>query len=145
MTEILFYHCERARPEAVLPVLLERSLARDWRAVVRLPDEAAVRYWDDALWTYADDSFLPHGAGPPAADQPIWLTADETLPPGRQILFSLVAEGVEKGGEGLERIVLLFDEDGAAAARDAWRAVKASGQAATYWRQDPEGRWQKAG
>ena len=35
MTEILFYHLERAALESVLPGLLEKSLERGWKAVVR--------------------------------------------------------------------------------------------------------------
>jgi len=40
MTEILFYHLERATLESVLPGLLEKSLERGWRAVVRAGSRA---------------------------------------------------------------------------------------------------------
>ena len=33
--EIWFYHLERSSLEATLPPLLERCLARGWRAIVR--------------------------------------------------------------------------------------------------------------
>ena len=35
MTEVLFYHLQRQPLEAVLPTLLEKSLERGWRALVR--------------------------------------------------------------------------------------------------------------
>ena len=35
VTEILFYHMQRQPLEKVLPTLVERSLARDWRAAIQ--------------------------------------------------------------------------------------------------------------
>ena len=46
MTEVLFYHLQRAPLERVLPELLERSLARGWRAVVRAGYPARVEALD---------------------------------------------------------------------------------------------------
>ena len=43
MTEVLFYHLERARLEGVLPGLLEKSLERGWKAVVRAGSRGARR------------------------------------------------------------------------------------------------------
>jgi DNA polymerase III subunit chi len=45
-----------------------------------------------------------------------------------------------------ERVVLLFDgndADALAAARADWKSVKAAGHDATYWQQDPLGRWER--
>ena len=47
---------------------------------------------------------------------------------------------------GYDRIVFLFDATDAEAlkrAREAWKAARASGADATYWRQDENGRWTK--
>ena len=95
MTEILFYHLEQRPLDQVLPLLLEKTLQRDWKAIVEIgkpletgnpaagefgegelgegeaiprktgaaglvetnPDMALL---DKALWTFRDDSFLPH-------------------------------------------------------------------------------------
>lgn len=146
MTDVLFYHLERARAEDVLPGLLEKSLSRGWSAVVRVPDEDALRRMDDHLWTYRDESFLPHGSGYHDPRVPVWLTTGDEVPEDRKILFALTAEGFapERLG-GLKRAVLMFDADGAPEAREAWKAVKAAGLEATYWKQDMDGRWVKAG
>ena len=53
MAEILFYHLLRQPLEAVLPSLLERSLARGWRAVVHAPSAERLQALDDHLWTIA--------------------------------------------------------------------------------------------
>ena len=42
MTDVLFYHLERSRPEEVLPTLLEKTLKRGWRALVKLPTPEAL-------------------------------------------------------------------------------------------------------
>ena len=61
MTEVLFYHLERQPLDRVLPSLLEKTLERGWKAVVRCGSEQRLEALDLALWTYRDDSFLPHG------------------------------------------------------------------------------------
>ena len=61
MTEVLFYHLQRQPLERVLPALLEQSLERGWRVVVQAASDERVEALDAHLWTYRDDSFLPHG------------------------------------------------------------------------------------
>ena len=61
MTELRFYHLQDQPIERVLPQLLEISLARGWRVVVQAASEERVEALDAHLWTYRDDSFLPHG------------------------------------------------------------------------------------
>lgn len=70
--EILFYHLERQSLESALPLLVEKSLERGWRVVVRAGSAERLDAIDTALWTYREDSFLPHGA-----------TARPTRPPSR--------------------------------------------------------------
>src|SRR5262245_38283818 len=61
MTEILFYHLQRQPLERVLPTLIEKSLERGWRVVVQAAAEERIEALDAHLWTFRDDSFLPHG------------------------------------------------------------------------------------
>lgn len=147
--EVWFYHLERSSIDEVLPGLLERTLARGWRAVVRVPDLACVERLDARLWTFRDDSFLPHGPAGGAHDarQPILLTTEAASPNGAEAAFAV--EGAEPWDvASFERSILLFDgadETALAAARERWRALKASGAPVTYWRQKPEGGWEKQG
>ncbi len=145
MAEVLFYHLERSRAEDVLPDLLEKSLARRWRAVLRLPDRDAVEAMDRHLWEYRDESFLPHGTDADAARHPIWLTDSETVPDDRDILFVLGGAPVPMSAlGGLTRTVLLFTPAEAGPAREVWRDVKEQGLKASYWRQTPAGKWEQA-
>jgi DNA polymerase-3 subunit chi len=149
MTEVLFYHLERQTLEAVLPGLLERCIERKWRVVVQAGSEERVAALDTHLWTYRDESFLPHGTkrdGALAA-QPVWLTVADDNPNAATVRF-LVDGAPLPALDGYERVVCIFDGNDAAAlddARSAWRAVKAQGADATYWRQGEDGRWQKQG
>ncbi|MCA8887389.1 MAG: DNA polymerase III subunit chi [Parvularculaceae bacterium] len=148
MTEVLFYHLERARLEQVLPELLEKTLERGWRAIVRCGDRAAVDRLDEALWTYRDDAFLPHGADAQASpDQPVWLTDGADAPDGFDLLFLVENASADAGAlAGFTRCVTIFDggDDSAVmTAREFWKAVKAAGHDATYWKQSPQGRWEK--
>ncbi len=89
MTEVLFYHLKGQTPEQVLPTLLQKSLDRGWRVVVQASSEERVEALDAHLWTWRDDSFLPHGTwrDPEASQQPILLTASDHNPNGASIRF----------------------------------------------------------
>jgi len=148
MTEVLFYHLQRQPLERVLPQLLERSVERGWRVVVQAGSEERVEALDAHLWTYRDDSFLPHGtaaAGEPAA-QPILLTTAEHNPNGATVRFLLDGVPIPPDAGSYDRLVLMFngeDDDATAAARAAWSASKAKGFEVTYWQPDAQGRWQR--
>lgn len=148
MSEIAFYHLTRGTLEQVLPRLLEKVLESGRRAVVRCPGPERVEALDRALWTWAPDSFLPHGT---AADgfsdrQPIYLTDGTERPNGAEVLV-LVEDAAEDGLETFERVLVPFDGGDPAAverARGRWRAFRAAGHRLVYWQQDADGRWVKA-
>lgn len=147
MPEALFYHLEHFPLERVLPSLLERSLERSWRAIVRAGSQERLDALDQHLWTYRDDSFLPHGAAKDgnAAAQPVYLTLGAENPNGAAVLFLVDGAPFEDAG-GFDRVVYMFDgrdEAAVADARGAWRQAKDAGLAVTYWQQDGSGRWTK--
>jgi len=147
MTEVLFYHLERASLEKTLPALLRRCLERGWRAVVEIGSEERMRDLDSHLWSHDDASFLPHGTAADGheAEQPIYLTTGADNPNGAGVRFLVDGASTDKF-EGYERIVFLFDgadEEATATARDAWKAALAADADATYWRQDERGKWAK--
>jgi DNA polymerase III subunit chi len=147
MTEVLFYHLEHQPLERVLPSLVERTLERGWRAVVQAGSEERVEALDTLLWTYREDSFLPHGTrrdGNVAA-QPIYLTSNDDNPNGAGVRF--MVDGAETSElSRYDRVVYLFDGRDTAAvaqARVHWKAAKEAGCEVTYWQQSNEGRWEK--
>ena len=146
-TELFFYHLDRRTLEDVLPTLLERSLARGWRAAVQAGNEERIEALNTLLWSYREDSFLPHGTARdgPAPAQPIYLTVTDENPNGAQVRF--LVDGAEIADpEPYERVVVIFDgrdEEAVASAREQWQAAKTQGLAVSYWQQDENGRWHK--
>ena len=145
-TEVWFYHLERTGLEQALPELLEKTLQRGWKALVRVRQPDRVAHLDAALWTYRVDSFLPHAPDdePNAARQLILLTTGFENPNGADALF--LVDGAEPGElSGFARCVVLYDggdEAQLAVARAQWSAIKASGVSVSYWRQQARG-WEK--
>src|SRR5687768_73433 len=62
MPEVLFYHLERTTLEKALPDLLLRTLARGWRAVLKVGSDERLEALNAHLWSFDDSSFLPHGS-----------------------------------------------------------------------------------
>jgi DNA polymerase-3 subunit chi len=148
LTEILFYHLQHQPLERILPTLLEKSLERGWRVIVQASSEERMEALDAHLWTYRDDSFLPHGTSKEgeAAAQPILLTTGDDNPNAAQVRFLIEGAPVPADAGVYERIVLLFDgedPDAVAAARERWAEAKEKGLDATYWQPDEQGRWVK--
>ena len=113
---------------------------------MRPPTEQMIERLDQWLWTYREDSFLPHGPAsePGAPRQPIVLTAGPENPNKAQALF-LVEGAPTEDMDGYERCIVLFDgadESALARARSQWKAVKASGATVSYWKQQARG-WEK--
>ncbi len=147
MTDIAFYHLERARLEQALPKLLEKTLAAGKRALVLAGSEDRVEGLAQALWTYDPASWLPHGTlkdGNPN-DQPVWISTEDAS--ANQATFLFLTDGAtSQWVDSYERAFELFDGHDAAAvqaARDRWKAYKDAGHDLTYWQQSPEGRWEK--
>lgn len=147
MTEVLFYHLTERTLEQTIPGLLEKSLERGWRAVVQAGSDERLEVVDNLLWTWREESFLPHGRlrDGTEAMQPVWLTTDTDNPNGAQIRFMLDGS-VPPDLSGYVRGVYLFDGHDADAvehARGRWKAEKAAGHEVTYWQQKARGGWEK--
>ncbi len=145
--EISFYHLTRTTLEAALPQMLEKTLERGQRAVVRAGSVERVEALNGWLWTYGDRNFLPHGSAKDghAALQPIWLTEKEERPNDAQVLFLTDGATSEELAD-FERCAVLFDgndDTAASAARGQWSTLKDAGHDLTYWQQNEEGRWEK--
>jgi len=148
MTEILFYHLQGMTLETVLPSLLEKSLERGWRVAVQTGSEERADVLDSHLWTYREDSFLPHGTWreADAADQPLVVTVNEGNPNQASVRFLVDGAVIPPDCASYDRIVLIFDGDddeAVHAARQAWSNCKSQGFELTYWQPDERGRWQR--
>ena len=131
MTPVFFYHLERQPLETVLPKLLAISLERGWRVVVQAASEERGEAIAAQLWSYDEESFLPHGT---KADgfpdlQPIWITAGTDNPNNANVRFFVDGAEVDEI-EGLTRAVILFDgndPDAVEQARAGWKRLQRRG------------------
>ena len=149
MTEVRFYHLQRARLEDVLPVMLERCYQRSERALVLTGSAERAESLAALLWTYRPDSFLPHGTARDgdAGCQPIFVSGpDEAANPNGAAVL-ILSDGARHGAiEGFKLVCELFDghdEAAVAAARSRWRACREAGHAVVYFQQGDEGKWQE--
>ena len=147
MTDVLFYHLEHQPLERVLPSLVEKTLERGWRAVVQAGSQERVEALDTLLWTYREESFLPHGTrrdGDPSR-QPVFLTTEEENPNGAKVL--ILCDGATRSEISAFPLVCeMFDgndEMAVAAARERWKAYKEAGHRLIYFQQSPAGKWEE--
>ncbi len=148
MTEVHFYHLQRQPLERALPQLLAKCLERGWRCVVQAASDERVDALDQLLWTYSDASFLPHGTDreAEASETPVVLTTGAGNPNGAEVRFFVDGASADDL-KSYRRAIYLFDgndPEAVEAARDQWKEAQGEGFEVTYWRQDGDGRWQKA-
>ena len=147
MTDVLFYHLTETRLEDALPPLIDKSVERGWRVAVQTREAARRDALDAHLWTFREESFLPHGTdeGDFTESQPVLLTVTSGNANAATVRF--IIDGAEPPPvDAYERVVFMFDGHDQAqleAARAQWKKLKGEGHKLTYWQQTPEGRWEK--
>ena len=146
MAEYWFYHLEVSTLEGVLPGLLEKTLEKGWRALVKMP-EAQLTELDSFLWTFRDDAFLPHGRHdePQAELQPILLSATTDSAKGFDAVFLLGGTSIADI-DGVSRTMVMINgrsQEDVTRERGRWKDLKASGASLAYYQQDERGRWEK--
>ena len=145
-TDYWFYHLEASTLEGVLPGLLEKTLQKGWRALVKLP-AAELEQMDKLLWTFRDDSFLPHGReDEPQSDlQPILLTATLDSAAGFDAVFLIDGAEMTDMADASRAMVMINgrSQDDIARERGRWKRLKSEGASLAYYQQDDRGRWAK--
>lgn len=150
MTEIRFYHLQKTPLEHALPMILEKALAAEYRILLRVPDEHIKKSLDSWLWTYRDDSFLPHATDKDkqVSRQPIVITDDTQDNPNGANMLVLTHGCTYAKPDDFKLCCEMLNgavEEQVQSARSRWKDYKAQGLTVTYWAQDEQGRWaQKA-
>ena len=139
MTRIDFYTLEPDSPGDRFELacrLIERIRIDGLRILVHCPDDELARHLDRLLWTYRQDSFLPHGivgqSSPPLdlALTPVLISRDGTPETEDQVLVNLAADGPIFFSR-FERVCEPIDQDPAvrAAGRERFRFYRERGYA----------------
>ncbi len=141
-----FYHLEQASIEAVLPQLLEKTQSKGWRALVKMSEDRLPQM-DKYLWTYRDNSFLPHGRDdePQSDRHPICLSASaETSNKADCVLF--LDQTDMNLDETTSRCIVLIEGQKSESVnfeRARWKRLKDEGAKLSYWQQSDRGEWKK--
>ena len=151
MTRVDFYHLQKSDIETTLPKLLDKAYTSGKKILVKVGNEKRVEFLNTHLWTYDEQSFLPHGSKKDgnAEMQPIWLTSQDDNPNNATILFLVDGAGYDADNiSSFERILNIFDDNDKEAlswSREFWKQVKSQDNECYYWQQDEKGTWlQKA-
>ena len=137
-----FYHLTAKPLEQVLPSICEKLLAGGERLLI-VAGERQAESIDRQLWTYAPDSFLPHGRAGASreSEQPILVGSEPAAANGARNIA--LADGEWRDAAlAFERVFYFFDGATIDGARAAWKALKdRDGAERHYWKQDENGRW----
>jgi DNA polymerase-3 subunit chi len=120
-------------PEAAAFRLAARHHGRGRRVLVRAGDAAEAGRLDQALWTVAPDSFLPHAVagGPDAAAEPVLITAGRAGNPNSAeavILLHPPEEGPPLGFAVVHLLLPAADGPELAACRELYRRLSQGGR-----------------
>lgn len=143
--QVDFYHLTRQPLDHVLPRIAERVVASGGRLLVVAEDAEERARIDRLLWTWAPESFLPHGLSGTdgEAEQPV-LIAEQPVAANAAASVAIVDGRWREEALAFERAFHLFDEEVIVAARAAWRALGGrDGVERRYWKQDDDGGWQQ--
>ena len=128
-----FYLIDASAPQAGWQLacrLLDKAYQQKAQALVLCPDQGTAEQMDELLWTYKDDSFIPHnliGDGPNKAP-PIQIAWDGIPGHHRNILLQCTP-ALPEGFERFKRLlfVVVNDEALRADARAIYKQLREAG------------------
>jgi len=138
-----FYHIEQGSVDASIAPLIEKCLERRWRVVV-VGQEETIERLNRALWTWKEESFVPHGrARSDAANHPVLLSTEATPTNGAKV--AVLLDGSDADAALFERIMVVFDgsdENARAKARQQYKTALDASAHARYFQQE-RGGWKE--
>lgn len=130
---VTFYVLQEAGSDARLKFacrLVEKAFAQANRVVVRCASPDDAREFDDRLWRFSDQSFVPHELVPPGSEDaaPVIVRADGAPALPADVLVNL-GDGVPEWCMGFERVAEILDasEECRRSGRERFRHYRAQG------------------
>lgn len=149
MSRVDFYHLQNQTLENVLPKLLEKAYETGKKIKIKVGNEERVEFINTFLWTFDDQSFIPHGSKKDGFGemQPIWISANDDIPNEATMLFLVDGAKAETDYvQQFERVFNIFDGNSETAVNEArvfWKSLKTAGIEIYYWQQEDNGRWKQ--
>ena len=106
MASVEFYEVRGTRWDLALCRAVEAAYGQGFRIYVWADSEPEARRLDDLLWTFREDSFVPHGLwqGEPACDEPVAVGWKPGNPNGADCLV-LARDATPGEVQGFSRII----------------------------------------
>lgn len=149
MTRFDFYHLQKSTLEQVLPKLCEKAYMTGSRIKISVGNTERVDFINTLLWTYNEESFLPHGTKKEGfiEEQPIFIS--ETSENENNADLIILVDGAMPQVQELEqykRVLNIFDgndETSLSNARLYWKNIKEFGGELHYWQQNEHGSFEQ--
>lgn len=149
MTRVDFYHLQKTSLEQVLPKLCEKAYSSGNRIKVLLGVEERIEFINTLLWTYNEESFLPHGSKKDGfiEEQPIFISSQTENENNANILI-LVDNAYPSISflTSFDRVLNIFDASDEFAleqARSYWKQIKNLDYELHYWQQNDNGTFEQ--
>ena len=112
MTQIIFYSTAPLQVEKTLFTLLEKSLEKGNKSLLLFKDKEKCLSINEQLWTYKQNSFLPHISEDDQIydniDIPVYLSTKNENPFKAELLFSI--DGfLPDNVDHFERVIIIID------------------------------------
>ena len=112
MTQIIFYSTAPLQVEKTLFALLEKSLEKGNKSLLLFKDKEKCLSINEQLWTYKQNSFLPHISEDDQRydniDVPVYLSTKNENPFKAELLFSI--DGfLPDNIDHFERVIIIID------------------------------------
>ena len=129
MTRIDFYQLDPARHryDQVVCRLCEKAYEGKQLTLLLTRDRDETKHLDQMLWTFREDSFLPHDCEEPDGFQTPILVHDDPVPCGRRQLLINLSESVPEYFAQFERVIELVTDDNRSSARQHYSYYKERG------------------
>ena len=112
MTQIIFYSTAPLQVEKTLFALLEKSLEKGNKSLLLFKDKEKCLSINEQLWTYKQNSFLPHISEDDQIydniDVPVYLSTKNENPFKAELLFSIDGY-LPDNIQNFERVIIIID------------------------------------
>ena len=114
MTQIIFYSSAPLQVENTLFALIEKSIEKGYKSLLLFLDKEKCSMIDEKLWTYKQNSFLPHLSEDEEisneVDIPIYLSTKNENPYEAELLFSI--DGYMPDNiNNFKRLIIIIDKN----------------------------------
>ena len=135
--EYVFYSAQPSSFLLTLAKLVEKVYDSGVRAVVVFNDRNLLEEFDNTLWTYSSNAFIPHGENDPEF-QAVWLTTEVENKNDAKVVI-LVNNFCTKTLEHTNKVLFFFSQDQDKTALVTYEELKKNKKSVNYWNQSAKG------